>query len=116
MRQIRSVKAFSRTPERREEFSRRMSESLGVEITPVASSAKESVRDTDIVIVITNVRTLDPVLFGDWLEPGMHINAAGANSITRRELDSQGSNHVLRDSRGRRGPSQAGVRRPRRAR
>ena len=86
VRKIRSVKAFSRTPERREEFSRTMSESLGVEITPVASP-EESVKDTDIVIVITNVRTLDPVLFGDWLEPGMHINAAGANSINRRELD-----------------------------
>ena len=86
VRNIRSVKAFSRTPERREEFSHRMSESLGVEITPVAS-AEESVKDTDIVIAITNVRTLDPVLFGDWLEPGMHINAAGANSINRRELD-----------------------------
>ena len=86
VRNIRSVKAFSRTPERREEFSRRMSESLAVEITPVAS-AEESVKDTDIVIAITNVRTLDPVLFGDWLEPGMHVNAAGANSINRRELD-----------------------------
>ena len=86
VRPIRSVKAFSRTPERREEFSRTMSESLGVEITPVAS-AEESVKDTDIVIAITNVRTLDPVLFGDWLEPGMHVNAAGANSINRRELD-----------------------------
>ena len=86
VRDISSVKAFSRTPERREEFSRTMSESLGVEITPVAS-AEESVKDTDIVIAITNVRTLDPVLFGDWLEPGMHINAAGANSINRRELD-----------------------------
>ena len=63
-----------------------MSESLGVEITPVAS-AEESVKNTDIVIVITNVRTLEPVLFGDWLEPGMHVNAAGANSINRRELD-----------------------------
>ena len=86
VRNIRSVKAFSRTPERREEFSHRMSESLGVEITPVAS-AEESVKDTDIVIAITNVRTLNPVLFGDWLEPGMHVNAAGANSINRRELD-----------------------------
>ena len=88
VRPIRSVKAFSRTPERREEFCRTMSESLGVEVVPVAS-AEESVKGTDIVIAITNVRTLDPVLFGDWLEPGMHINAAGANSINRRELDSQ---------------------------
>ena len=86
VRKISSVKAYSRTLERREEFSRRMSESLDVEITPV-SSAQESVEGADIVIVITSVRTLEPVLFGDWLEPGMHINAAGANSINRRELD-----------------------------
>ena len=86
VRSIRTVKAYSRTPERREEFCQRMSESLGIQVSPV-SSAQEAVQGTDIVIVITNVRTLDPVLLGDWLEPGMHINAAGANSLGRRELD-----------------------------
>ena len=86
VRPIQTVKAFSRTPERREEFCTRMSQSLGIQVSP-ASSAQEAVQGTDIVIVITNVRTLDPVLLGDWLEPGMHINAAGANSIGRRELD-----------------------------
>ena len=63
-----------------------MSQSLGIHVSP-ASSAQEAVQGTDIVIVITNVQTLDPVLLGDWLEPGMHINAAGANSMGRRELD-----------------------------
>jgi ornithine cyclodeaminase/alanine dehydrogenase-like protein (mu-crystallin family) len=86
VRNIQSIKAYSRTPERREEFCQRMSESLGIEVLPVIS-AREAVQGTDVVIVITNVRTLDPVLMGDWLEPGMHVNAAGANSIGRRELD-----------------------------
>ncbi len=86
VRPIRTVRAYSRTPERREEFCRDMSDSLGVEVSPV-SSAQEAVRGADIAIAITNVRTLDPVLLGDWLEPGMHINAAGANSLNRRELD-----------------------------
>ena len=86
VRSIKTVKAYSRAPERREEFSQRMSESLGIQVLP-ASSAQEAVQGTDIAIVITNVRTLDPVLLGEWLEPGMHINAAGANSIGRRELD-----------------------------
>jgi alanine dehydrogenase len=86
VRSIRTVKAYSRTPERREEFCQRMSSDLGIEVTPT-SSAQEAVQETDIVIVMTNVRTLDPVLLGDWLEPGMHINAAGANSLGRRELD-----------------------------
>lgn len=86
VRPIRAVKAYSRTPEHREEFCQRMSQSLGIQVLP-ASSAQEAVQGTDIAITITNVRTLAPVLLGDWLEPGMHINAAGANSLGRRELD-----------------------------
>jgi len=27
------------------------------------------------------------VLKGEWLEPGQHINAAGSNALSRRELD-----------------------------
>tara|TARA_B100001750_G_scaffold244173_1_gene260922 strand:- start:1133 stop:1594 length:462 start_codon:yes stop_codon:yes gene_type:complete len=61
---------------------------LGVSVESV-SSANEAVRGVDIVIAITNVRTLSPVLLGEWLEPGMHINAAGANSMNRRELDDE---------------------------
>jgi ornithine cyclodeaminase/alanine dehydrogenase-like protein (mu-crystallin family) len=86
VRPIRAVKAYSRTPEHREEFCRSMSQSLGIQVLP-ASSAQEAVRGADIAITITNVRTLAPVLLGNWLEPGMHINAAGANSLGRRELD-----------------------------
>jgi alanine dehydrogenase len=86
VRPIRTIKAYSRTQERREEFCRTMSDSLGIEVLPV-SSGQEAVQGTDIAIAITNVRTLEPVILGDWLEPGMHINAAGANSLARRELD-----------------------------
>ncbi len=86
VRPIKTVKVFSRNQERREEFSQRMSESLAVDVQPVGT-AREAVEGTDIVAVITNVRGLNPVLFGDWLEPGMHINAAGANSLGRQELD-----------------------------
>ncbi len=86
VRPIQTIKAYSRTQERREEFCRTMSDSLGIQVLPV-SSAQEAVQGTDIAIAITNVRTLEPVIIGDWLEPGMHINAAGANSLARRELD-----------------------------
>jgi alanine dehydrogenase len=86
VRPISLVKAYSRTTERRMEFCRSMSELLGVKVVS-ASSAQEAVVGSDIAIAITNVRTLEPVLLGDWLGPGMHINAAGANSLNRRELD-----------------------------
>src|SRR4029079_19275689 len=41
----------------------------------------------DILITITSSR--EPVLEGAWLKPGAHINAAGGNSILRREFDDE---------------------------
>jgi ornithine cyclodeaminase/alanine dehydrogenase-like protein (mu-crystallin family) len=41
--------------------------------------------EQDIVVTITTSR--DPVLRGEWLEPGALICAAGANRIEARELD-----------------------------
>jgi alanine dehydrogenase len=39
----------------------------------------------DIVVTVTT--STDPVLRGEWLEPGALICAVGANSLTARELD-----------------------------
>ena len=83
---VQSAMAYSRTRERLDEFCATMTESLGIPVS-AAASAEEAVRGTDVVIAITNVRTLEPVVLGEWLSPGMHINAAGANSLERRELD-----------------------------
>lgn len=84
VRPIKLVKAFSRTPENREKFAKEMQERLDVEVRPVASTG-ECIRGSDIVTAITNSR--EPVFDGNLLEPGMHVNAAGANSWTRREVD-----------------------------
>ena len=48
-------------------------------------SAQECVRGADVICVVTGSDT--PVLQGEWLNPGMHINAVGANRPTWRELD-----------------------------
>ena len=71
------VLVYSRTPEAREEFARR----LGVE---AAESAQEAAAQ-DVVVTITTSR--DPVLRGDWLRPGALVCAAGANRPQARELD-----------------------------
>ncbi|NDD65304.1 MAG: ornithine cyclodeaminase family protein, partial [Acidobacteria bacterium] len=39
----------------------------------------------EILITITSAR--EPVLRGEWIQPGAHLNAAGGNSILRREFD-----------------------------
>jgi len=85
-RKLDRVRAFGRDRERREQFAREMTARLGISVEP-AASAEQAVRGSDIVITMTN--SVAPVLEGRWLEPGMHINAAGVNFAHRRELDSE---------------------------
>ena len=84
VRPVSRVKVFSRREERREQFAQRMSDSLGVEVVPVADG-QDCVSDADVVLVITSSR--EPVLMGEWLKPGAHVNAAGGNHWMRREID-----------------------------
>jgi ornithine cyclodeaminase/alanine dehydrogenase-like protein (mu-crystallin family) len=50
-----------------------------------AGSAAEAVRGADTVVVATSSRT--PVLRGEWLSAGTHVNAVGACRPDWRELD-----------------------------
>src|SRR5436190_947830 len=84
VRPIKQVRVFSRTPEHRESFAREMEDHLGLDVVAVGSAA-ECVAGSHVVVTITNSR--EPVLQGEWLEPGMHVNAAGGNSWIRREID-----------------------------
>jgi ornithine cyclodeaminase/alanine dehydrogenase-like protein (mu-crystallin family) len=52
-----------------------------------AASAEKAVRGADVIVVATAATT--PVLMGEWLSPGMHINAVGATRPEWRELDDQ---------------------------
>ena len=87
VREIQTVKVYSRSAENRARFCAEMSEQLHIKnITPVEQPA-QAAEGADIIITITTSR--EPVLEGAWLEPGVHINAAGSNSILRRELDDE---------------------------
>src|SRR5947209_17851739 len=61
-----------------------MSSVLGVNVE-VAKSAEEAIREADVAITATNAP--QPVIHGDWLRAGCHINAIGANRLEARELD-----------------------------
>lgn len=84
VRDITHVKAYSRSPENRETFAKEMRELHGINVQPV-TSAEEATRDVDIFITITGAN--DPLVDGAWLSPGTHINAVGATTPNRRELD-----------------------------
>ena len=84
VRKLERVKVFSRTAEKVARFCEKMSKKLSLEVVP-ARSPEECVKASDIVVTITTSAT--PVFDGEWLAPGTHVNAAGSNSLLRREID-----------------------------
>lgn len=77
------VKVFSRNAEKLQAFCQRMSAVTGVAIE-AAASAEETVRGSDLLGTVTTAA--QPLFDADWLEEGMHINAAGSNALIRQEL------------------------------
>ncbi|MBN8448876.1 MAG: ornithine cyclodeaminase family protein [Candidatus Accumulibacter sp.] len=77
------VKVYARHAERLAAFCKKMSERLALEVIP-AASPEDVVRGSDIVSTVTTSAT--PLFAAEWLSPGTHINAAGSNSLIRREL------------------------------
>jgi ornithine cyclodeaminase/alanine dehydrogenase-like protein (mu-crystallin family) len=56
----------------------------GVEVVPV-EKAEDAVRGRDIVITATTSR--EPVLLGEWLSAGQHLNLIGSNFLAKAEAD-----------------------------
>lgn len=84
VRPLKRAMVYSRSQQTREAFAARMAEEIGIEVE-AADSARDCVRGMDVLIAAT--KSAEPVILGDWLEPGMHVNAVGANAYGRRELD-----------------------------
>jgi alanine dehydrogenase len=78
VREFREVRVWS--PRRAVAFA----EEHGVD---AAASAEEAVRGADVVVTATTSPT--PVVYGEWLSPGAHINAVGAPRPDWRELDDE---------------------------
>ncbi|MGH8722998.1 MAG: ornithine cyclodeaminase family protein, partial [Burkholderiales bacterium] len=84
VRPVRRVRVWSRTPERAHAFAEAGSRRHKVPIE-VAGSAREAVERADLICTAT--ASAEPVLFGEWVAPGAHINAVGSSVATARELD-----------------------------
>ncbi len=84
VRNLRRVRVYSRSAEKRSAFAERMSSRLHLSVEAV-DSARKAVEESDIVVTVTNSR--EPVIEGAWLPEGCHVNAAGSNHAKRREID-----------------------------
>ena len=83
VRPLQRVKVYARRADRLASFCARLSQRLGIEVS-AAASPEEVVRGCDIVSTVTTAAT--PLFDAGWLAPGTHINAAGSNSLIRREV------------------------------
>ena len=84
VRNIANVKAFSRNSDHRENFARRMSDVMDIEVSS-AQSNEDAVRDCDIVLCIA--ATMEPVVEGAWLKDGATLIGAGPTTWRAREVD-----------------------------
>src|SRR5919107_5622160 len=88
--QFSDIRVWSRNPD----HARRFGEAHGA--TPV--DAETAVRGADVIVTATNA--VEPILRGEWLKPGSHVNSVGSPRPTWRELDDEAmANVVVVDSR-----------------
>jgi alanine dehydrogenase len=83
VRDLRRVIVHSRREESRKAFAEKMGERLGMEVETTPSADEPAAQD--IVVTVTSAR--EPVLLGEWLRPGAHVNAAGSNFLFKSEID-----------------------------
>ncbi len=99
VRQISGVYVYGRRPRECAIFCDEMTRLLNIDVKPV-TTAQQAVEAADILVTATT--SPDPVLRGEWLKSGCHINAIGSNWAQRRELDVstlQLSSLIVTDSR-----------------
>lgn len=84
VRPVRRVRVFSVPHESAVAFAEAETRLTGLPVE-VAASAAEAVAGADLICTVTT--SLEPVLAGEWITPGAHINAVGAYTPTTRELD-----------------------------
>ena len=85
VRQIRRVRVFSLPLAGTRAFAEREGRRHGITIE-VMGSVQAAVEGADIICTVTTAT--EPIVLGEWLAPGAHINAVGAFTPATRELDS----------------------------
>lgn len=84
VRQLREVKVWSPSSERRERFVTEMRDRTRASIE-VAPSAEAAVAGADLILLATSSRS--PVVRSEWIADGAHICAVGACRPDQREME-----------------------------
>ena len=80
---IQHVKVYSVHPAHAQAFAKRVHDELGYDSKTYATPKEAA--DADLVATVTPAR--EPILKKEWVKPGTHINAIGADAPGKQELE-----------------------------
>jgi alanine dehydrogenase len=83
---VKSARIYSPTEANRKRLATEFRERYDMDVTDVAS-AEEAVEGADMIVAA--VKSTEPVFFGRWLRPGMHVNSVGTARRDQREIDEE---------------------------
>jgi ornithine cyclodeaminase len=83
VREFRSILVRSTRREAERRYADEMGRALGVPVLP-AESVEQVVRESQVVVTTTPSR--EPYLRAEWLHPGLHVTAVGADGEHKQEL------------------------------
>jgi ornithine cyclodeaminase/alanine dehydrogenase-like protein (mu-crystallin family) len=84
VRALRRVRIWTREPAKAAAFAEAEGAKHGILIEPVAT-VREAVAGADIICTVSKAR--EPILLGDWLSAGVHLNVVGSSIATAAEID-----------------------------
>jgi len=84
VRQLTEVRVWDALPECLDAYVKEMSAETGLRIRKCAT-AEEAVRGADMVVTTTRARS-GPIVKREWVQPGTHIAAIGADMPDKQEL------------------------------
>jgi ornithine cyclodeaminase len=85
VRPFREILLWGQSETKARDLAERMADQVGQRITPVADN-REAASTADVICTVTSSRT--PVLLGEWVRPGTHINLVGSSHLGPVEVDS----------------------------
>ena len=84
VRKLRRIRVWGRDPEKAAAFAHAEGVRHGTAIE-VAESPRDAVAGADIICTVTKAR--EPILLGEWIEPGAHLNVVGSSLPSTAEID-----------------------------
>src|SRR4029077_9604017 len=84
VRKLESIGVWGRSPERARALAERMQAELALPIA-AAGTVREAVAEADIICTVTSAA--EPILKGNWVRPGTHLNLVGSSYAGPTEVD-----------------------------